>query len=134
MLVTSKWIKNHQSAVNNGRSDAVIMDLPPEKGGDDYAATALEYAVMALAGCITTIFSVVAKNSHIEISDLEAIVEAKKPDDALTITEVNMNINVKSNVPEDKLKRILRITLKQCPVETLFRQANVKMDVKLNGE
>lgn len=133
MLVTSKWIKNHQSAVNNGRSDAVIMDLPPEKGGDDFAATALEYAVMALAGCITTIFSVVAKNSHVEISDLEAIVEAKKPDEALTITEVNMNINVKSNAPEDKIKRILGITLKQCPVETLFRQANVRMDVRLNG-
>ncbi len=134
MLVTSKWIKNHQSAVNNGRSDAVIMDLPPEKGGDDFAATALEYAVMALAGCITTIFSVVAKNSHVEISDLEAIVEAKKPDEALTITEVKMNINVKSNAPEDKIKRILGITLKQCPVETLFRQANVRMDVQLNGK
>ncbi len=134
MLVTSKWIKNHQSAVNNGRSDAVIMDLPPEKGGDDYAATALEYAVMALAGCITTIFSVVAKNSQVDITDLEAVVEAEKPDDALTITEVRMNINVKSDAPEDKIKKILRITLRQCPVETLFRQANVIMDVKLNGK
>ncbi len=133
MLVTSKWIKNHQSAVNNGRSDAVIMDLPPEKGDDDYAATALEYAVMALAGCITTIFSVVAKNSHVEIADLEAIVDAKKPDGASTITEVKININVHANVPEDKLKRILRITLKQCPVETLYRQANIKMDIQLNG-
>ena len=134
MLVASKWIKNHQSVVNNGRSDAVIMDLPPEKGGDDYAATALEYAVMALAGCITTIFSVVARNSKVDISDLEAIVEAEKPDNALTITEVRMNIKVKSDAPEDKIKKILRITLKQCPVETLFRQANVKMEVKLNGK
>ena len=89
---------------------------------------------MALAGCITTIFSVVAKNSHVKISDLEAIVEAKKPDDALTITEVKMNINVQSDAAEDKIKKILGITLKQCPVEKLFRQANVKMDVKLNGE
>jgi uncharacterized OsmC-like protein len=134
MLVTSKWIKNHQSAVNNGRSDAVIMDLPPEKGGDDYAATALEYAVMALAGCITTIFSVVAKNSHVEIADLEAIVDAKKPDGASTITEAKITINVNANAPEEKLKRILRITLKQCPVETLYRQANIKMDIQLNGK
>ena len=134
MLITSKWIKNHQSVVNNGRSDAVIMDLPPEKGGDDCAATALEFAVMALAGCITTIFSVVAKNSKVGLSNLEAIVEVEKPDGALTITKVKMNINVKTDAPDDKIKRILRITLKQCPVETLFQQAKIRMDVKLNGK
>ena len=134
MLVTSKWIKNHQSVVTNGRSDAVIMDLPPEKGGDDYAATALEFAVMALAGCITTIFSVVAKNSKVKVSDLEVIADAEKPDEALTITKVKMNVNITSNAPQDKLEKIFRITLRQCPVEALFRKANIDMDVKLNGK
>ena len=89
---------------------------------------------MALAGCITTIFSVVAKNSHIEIVDLEATVDAKKPDEALTITEVKINVKVNANAPEEKIRRILGITLKQCPVETLYRQANIKMEIQLNGK
>ena len=134
MLVTSKWIKNHQSVVDNGRTDAVIMDLPPDKGGEDYAATALEFAVMSLAGCITTIFSLVAKNSKVRIEHLEAIVDADKPDGASTITEVLINVNVKSDAPEDKIKKILGLTLKQCPVESLFRQAQIKMEVFLNGK
>jgi len=134
MLVTSKWVKNHQSVVDNGRTDAVVMDLPPDKGGEDYAATALEFAVMALAGCITTIFSLVAKNSKVKLEYLEAIVETEKPDEAITITEANINLNVKSDAPEDKINKILRITLKQCPVESLFRQAKVKMEVSLNGK
>ena len=134
MLVTSKWIKNHQSVVDNGRTDAVIMDLPPDKGGEDYAATALEFAVMALAGCITTIFSLVAKNSKVNLEILEAIVNAEKPDGASTITEAKINLNVKSDAPEEKIGKILRMTLNQCPVESLFRQAQIKMEVMLNGK
>ena len=134
MHITSQWIKNHQSVVDNGRTDAVLMDLPSEKGGEDYAATALEFAVMALAGCITTIFSVVAKNSKVDLEMLNAIVDAEKTDGKPTISEAKINLNIKSNTPKDKLNKILKITLKQCPVETLFRQANVKMDVILNIE
>jgi uncharacterized OsmC-like protein len=131
MLITSQWIKNHQSFVDNGLKDAVIMDLPIEKGGDDFAATALEFAVMGLVGCITTIFSVVAKNSKVELKGLKAVVDAKKPDDAPTITEANITLTVKANAPEKKIRKIFEITLKQCPVEALYRQANVQIDIKL---
>ena len=134
MLITSKWIKNHQSVVDNGRTDAVIMDLPPDKGGEDRAATALEFVVMALAGCITTIFSLVAKNSRVKLERLEAIVDADKPDGASTITKVIIYLNVDSDESEDKIKKILRLTLKQCPVESLFRQAKIEMEVFLNGK
>jgi uncharacterized OsmC-like protein len=131
MQITSQWIKNHQSIVDNGRKDAVIMDLPTEKGGDDFAATAMEFAVMGLVGCITIIFSVVAKNSKVKLERLTAVVDAEKPNDAPMITEANITLTVKADVPEKKIRKVHEITLKQCPVEALFRQANVKMDIKL---
>ena len=130
MGITSFWIKNYQSVIDNGRTDAVLMDLPPGKNGDDYGATALEFAVMALTGCVTTIFMVVAKAMHIEdkIESLKAVVDYQHPDGAPTITVANIKVTVKSPLDEKKLSKCLDKTLDICPVGKLFEQAGVKMD------
>jgi uncharacterized OsmC-like protein len=134
VLITSKWINNYQSAVDNGRTDAVIMDLPPNKNGEDTGATALEFVVMALAGCITTIFVVVAKSMRLQFDDLKAVVKAEKPEDAKTITEAITEIRVKSDAPLDRIQRCIDLTLPRCPVGNLFEQAKVKMEIKVIKE
>ncbi len=130
---TSTWIKNFQSVVDNGRMDAVVMDLPPAKNGEDSGATALEFSVMALAGCVTTIFMVVAKAMRIdkEIQSLKAEVDYNKPDDAPTVTTADILVTIGSELSEEKLTKCLNRTLDLCPVGKLFEQAGVKMDHKL---
>ncbi|MFW5745666.1 MAG: hypothetical protein ACOC2D_20510, partial [Spirochaetota bacterium] len=64
MKITSRHVTGcYQSVVDNGRNQGVVLDLPEAKKGDDVGATALELAAMALAGCISTIWAVVATNS-----------------------------------------------------------------------
>jgi uncharacterized OsmC-like protein len=66
MKSTVKWIQNLQSVVDNGRGHQVLIDMPEAKNGDNQGATALELATMSLAGCVATIFSVVAVKMRIK--------------------------------------------------------------------
>jgi len=50
-LNSSKWIKNFQSVVDNGRGHEITIDLPKAKDGDDTGATALELAVLESTSC-----------------------------------------------------------------------------------
>lgn len=54
---------------------------------------------MTLAGCITTIFDVVAKSMRLEFDGLRDIVKAEKTEDTKTITEAITEIRVKSDAP-----------------------------------
>jgi putative redox protein len=127
MKVTSEWVKNYQSVVDNGRTDSVVMDLPLTKEGDDTGATALEFSVMALAGCITTIFAVVAKAMRLDYERLKAVIDANKPDEAPTVTNANIILTIKTNVSKDKVEKCFKRTLDMCPVGKLFEQAGVDL-------
>ena len=60
MKTTAKWINQFQSVVDNGRSHAMVIDLPAAQDGKDSGPTALELALMGLSGCLSTIFAKVA--------------------------------------------------------------------------
>jgi len=120
-----------QSIVDNGRHHGVVLDLPGAKGGDDLGATALELAVMALSGCVTTIWAVVAKNSNVKYHKIVVEIDAEKPDDALTITAVSGTVRIESDEPQDKLERTLDKVLRTCPVGQLYEKAGIKVALTL---
>ncbi len=128
MKAVSKWVEGFKSVVDNGRKHAVVLDLPESQGGTDFGATALELTVMALAGCISTIFAMVAKNSGLEFSDLKADVDAEKGQK--TIEKVTIKVHVKTDNVE-KAKKVLDKTLAACPVGLLYDQAGVDTQTEL---
>jgi len=84
MKITSRHVAGcYQSVVDNGRNHGVVMDLPEKKSGDNVGATALEMAGMALAGCISTIWAVVANNSKCSYRKMIVELELDKPDEAI---------------------------------------------------
>jgi len=118
----AKWIENVRSVVSNTRTHCVVCDLPTNQGGDDTGPTALELAVMALADCALTIYSDVAKNSKIELTDLEVEVDAEKAPDAPKITEVTIKVKVAGKAREKLLEAIWRRTEANCPVVSIFKE------------
>jgi putative redox protein len=126
MKITSRHVTGcFQSVVDNGRHQAAVLDLPEAKGGDDVGATALELAAMALAGCVSTIWAVVAKNSKVSYRKMIVELDIDKPDSAPTFSGGSMKVTVDSDEPEDRLQRILDKTLQACPVGKLFEQAGI---------
>ena len=122
---SAKLVRDFLQTVDDGRTHSICLDLPPEDG-TDLGPTALELCIMSYAGCIATISALVAKNSRVLIRDLEVKVEAVKSDAEGTITEIDSHIKVKTDAPDDKIRRIVELAIKTCPVGKLFQKAGVK--------
>ena len=132
MKITSRHVTGcYQSVVDNGRHHGVVLDLPEAKSGDDVGATALELAAMALAGCISTIWAVVAGNSKCSYRKMIVELEMEKPDSAPTFTAGTAVVTIDSDESEEKLQRILDKTLNACPVGKLFEAANIDIATTL---
>lgn len=131
MRSTARWVRDHLSVVDNGREHAVVLDLPPGKNGSDLGATALELSLMALSGCLSTIYTVVAARMRLSLESLEVVLDAEKPEDAPAITRVQGTIQVTSSEEEKKLQRCLELTLDGCPVGKMFQQAGVELELEL---
>jgi uncharacterized OsmC-like protein len=131
MHSTAKMVKDFRITVDDGRTHSVCLDLPPELGSD-MGPTALELGVMSYAGCLATIFILTAKKMRITLVELEVAMEATKSEEAGTITEATFDVTVKAEAPKDRIQRILKITLENCPVGKLFEKAGVKTKYTLN--
>lgn len=122
-LVEGFWI-----AVDNGRNHSITLDLPKNLGGSDKGPTALELAVMGLAGCVATIFKLMSTKLKFSLKGLVVEVEAEKPSDAKTITSAKINAVIKTDADEKLVERAWKLTLENCPVGLLFEKAGVEMD------
>ena len=127
LLSTAKLIKDFRIVVDDGRTHTVCLDLQPDLG-DDMGPSALELCVMSYVGCFTTIFALTAKRMRVPIKDLEVDVKAVKSDDVGTITEASLVIRVNADASEQRIQKMTRLTLENCPVEILFKKAGVKTD------
>ena len=112
--------------MDNGRGHSVIVDIPLEQNGADTGATALELAVMSLAGCVTTIFKILALKRSFEFRGLKVELEAEKPKEANTITKVTGNVEIITSAEEAEARTIFRLTEEICPVGVLFAKAGLK--------
>jgi uncharacterized OsmC-like protein len=111
-----------------------VLDLPEAKSGDNVGATALELAAMALAGCVSTIWAVVAKNSNCSYRKIIVELDIDKPDSAPTFTGGTAYVKVDSDETQEKLERILDKTMQACPVGKLFEAAKVEIKTELTIE
>lgn len=131
-LINSKarLIEEFRIAVDDGRAHSVCVDLPPEMG-TDRGPTALELGVMSFAGCVATIFVLMAKKTRVTMSDLEVNMKAEKPEGAKTVTKADYDLIVRSGENRDKLERVFKLTRANCPVGLLFEKAGVEVNYTL---
>lgn len=129
MKSTSVLVSGHQSVIDNGRNHAIVTDLPEHQDGMNMGATALELSLKSFAGCISTIYSVMAKKMRIKIDSLVVEMEGSKGAD--TIDKVTYDVKISSPADDKKLEKCLEQTKKNCPVGVLFEKAGVEVDGKL---
>jgi len=123
---TAKLVKDFRIDVDDGRSHALCLDLSREDDGTDMGPSALELCVMSHAGCYAVIFALTAKKMRFKLKDLEVKVEAIKSEEAGTVVEEKFEIIIGMDAPEDRIQRIHKLTLLDCPVGKLFEKAGVK--------
>ena len=133
MKARSIWVSGYRSVIDNGRGHSVVTDLPTADGGEDTGATALELAVMGLAGCVTTIFKKVAEKRNLEYSSLVVEVEAEKGEK--TIEKCKVVLTIRTNASKEEVEKTLELTERICPVGILFEKAGVSVtwEIKLES-
>ena len=132
MKTISIWITKFRSVLDNGRKHSVVVYLPPENNGDDMGPTALELTLMSLAGCITTIFAVVAEKRKLKYEALRLDLEAEKGEK--TIEKCKGVLTVKTGAGERDVEIVLKLTMDICPVGALFEKAGVKPEIEIKIE
>jgi len=131
MKANAIWVEGYKSVLDNGRGHSVTVDLPRESGGKDAGPTGLELAIMALAGCATTIFKMVATKRKLTYESLKIELNAEKPKDASTVTEVKGHVEIATTGTGQEVQTALKLTFKTCPVGVIFGQAGIKVNYDL---
>lgn len=130
LYARAKLIEGYEIALDNGRSHCTIADQPtPTSPG--LGPTPLELCVMSHAGCYATIAALTAEKMRLKLRGCEVKVESLKSQETGTISEETFDIVFKLDAPEDRIKRLHELTLKNCPVGILFEKAGVETKYNL---
>jgi putative redox protein len=123
------WNAGFETRLDDGRGHVVTVDLPVDEDGTNAGTSALELAVLSLAGCVTTIFSLIAKRRRLTFDGLRVALTADRPPGAPTIVKVRGTVEVNSEAARDDVETVLRLTLRTCPVGVLFEKAGIPVVV-----
>ncbi len=115
----------------------LIQDLPKAIGGTGEGPTPTELLLASLAGCLGIVsaihknrFGVDIKSMEIEVSGLIDVRGFMGEDVKPGFTEVSAVIKVKSDAPEEDVKKLIEFVRKHCPIEdTIQSPTPVKVEV-----
>lgn len=130
MKAYASWKGRYESVLEDGRGHSVTVDLPTDEEGQNRGPSALELAVLSLAGCVSTIFALVAHRRRLRFEEMRVELEAVRPRGARTITSVEGIFHIATSVPEEEVVTALNLTMRTCPVGVLFEQAGIPVRVR----
>ncbi len=128
--IRARTIQGFELALDNGRSHGTIADQPTDTT-PGLGPTPLELCLMSHAGCYATICVLTAEKMRLPLKGCDVKLEAVKNSETGTISEENFDITLKLDAPEDRVQRLHKLTLKNCPVGILFENAGVKITYNL---
>ena len=132
MEANGVWKGGFETRLEDGRGHVVIVDLPTDAGGGDAGTSPLELTALSLAGCITTIFAMIAAKRKLAFEGLHVSLSADRPPGAPTIRKVHGTLEVRTEASKADVETVLRLTLKTCPVGVLFERAQIPVEIALS--
>ena len=107
------------------RGFEIIMDEPPELGGDDTGMNPVEAILCSLGSCLSIVVAAFAKAKKFKYQDLRIELEGDlDPDGFMGLAEdvrngfqeIRYTFHIKTDEPEEKVKEFLRFVEDSCPV------------------
>jgi putative redox protein len=130
MKAVGTWKGGFQTRLEDARGHAVTVDLPEDEHGGNLGTSALELSVLSLAGCITTIFALVAKKRRLRFEEMTVELDAGRAGGSPTITSVDGALRVVTSADREDVETALAITLRTCPVGVLYDHAHIPVRVR----
>lgn len=130
MKAVGTWKVGFQTQLEDARGHTVTVDLPADEDGGNLGTSALELSVLSLAGCITTIFALVAKKRRLRFESMRVELDAERPEGSPTITSVDGVLRLVTSADREDVETALNITLRTCPVGVLYEHAHIPVRVR----
>jgi len=117
MKATVRHVKDFAMLASSGSGHYTLMDAR-YKGKNPGAPTPMEMLVMAVGGCTAVDVVSILGKMKIGFSDLTVEVDAERgEEDFYDIRKLHCHYTVRGDVPEDKLKKAIELSLqKYCSV------------------
>jgi len=126
--LVAKYDENVASSVEV-RGHRMIIDVPPEMGGEDRGPTPIEILAASLGSCIMYYLSRWCREAKIDCQGMEVKVDYEVDQEKHCVSELNASIKLSSDFPQSRRKAALRVA-NQCTVHnTLCHTPN--MEIKL---
>ena len=135
MKTTIKWAGGVSFEAKADSGHAVVMDGPPEFGGENKGARPMELLLMGMGGC--TAFDVVhiLRKSRTEITACEAQIEAERADtEPKVFTRIHIHFLISgTDLNPDKVKRAVELSAeKYCSASIMLgKTAKITHDFEI---
>ena len=108
-----KWVENAMFLAQSGSGHAIVMDGPPEGGGQNLGLRPMEMLLLGTGGC--SVYDVVSilKKSRQPIIDCEVELSADRAEKVPKVfTKINMNfiVTAKDGIKESQVARAVKLS------------------------
>jgi putative redox protein len=98
MRATVKWLDGVSFEGTSGSGHKVIMDGPPDAGGQDLGVRPMEMLLLGLGGCTAFDVVFILKRGRHPVSDCQVEIEAERaPVEPKVFTHIHLRYKVKGN-------------------------------------
>lgn len=123
----------------NARDFTLTVDEPRELGGTDKGANPIEYLLAASGACLSIVARIYAPQFDIDLHDLQITVEGDldldgfldKADVPVGVSELRVNVDIKSDAPAERVAEFIQFVNQHCPIGQTVANP---LKVLLNGE
>ena len=125
-IATVKWLDNMCFVGQSASGHAVVMDGPPDIGGQNLGVRPMEMVLLGLGGCTAVDVIMMLQKSKQDVRDCHIEVSAERADSVPKVyTKIHVHYIVKGkDLNEAKVERAVNLSSeKYCSVSKMLEQA-----------
>ncbi len=137
MQVRIKWLEQRAFQAETGSGHTLMMDGPPEHGGQNSAARPMEMVLVGLGGCSAFDVVEILEKSRQKVEDCQIEIEAERADEVPAVfTKIHMHFLIAGEKLNEKhVKRAVELSVdKYCSVAKMMRpNVTITFDYEIDG-
>ena len=129
------WVENFKFIAESGSGHSVVMDGPPESGGQNLGVRPMEMLLMGMGGCTAFDVILILKKGRHQVTDCEIQLEAERAEtDPKVFTRIHLHFVVKgTNLSDIAVKRAIELSAeKYCSASIMLgKTAEITHDYEI---
>ncbi|MFE8070579.1 OsmC family protein [Marinobacteraceae bacterium S3BR75-40.1] len=130
MNVSIKWAGEASFEGHSGSGHTVVMDGPPDHGGQNKGPRPMEMMLLGLGGCTSFDVMSILKKSRQAVTDCETRIEAERSNEVPSVfTRIHIHFVVTGdNLKENLVKRAVQLSAeKYCSASIMLERGGVEI-------